>query len=413
MSSGLTSNEFYSLEALSDKQEKESQIKIVPIEKDNEEHLKLILEGCNLDSVASGDELWSLQDVKDAIKLGYDAHERPHGGKHFFLLKLKEEFVGMCTICGNALSGFAIFKQYQGKGYGKQSLKAIIQKMRSGNENKEIVLRVAKKNTKALNLYKSCGFEITDDPYMDKNSYRMVLKPEKQEASTEALDPKIKEKRKYITDYICAICDLMDPSKLNSKRYHRLLDHMSDKDFDQWMHYVKDGKWKLHIVAPNLIINLKNENLLKAADKAKCKLFHRLWMTDNATGRQYLTDNEYLVLTLSVRRQQQYLDEKLSVPDNDRQIDGMTGQVTGDSRACSMTNPEIQILAARGLDATLEELVNVRGGNINAYAEFKRQAEETGEISLNSIDRGSISRVAMVGQILLQSMMIDNNIVGN
>ena len=77
-----------------------------------------------------------------------------------------------------------------------------------------------------------------------------------------------------------------------------------------------------------------------------------------------------------------------------------------------MTNPEIQILAARGLDATLEELVNVRGGNINAYAEFKRQAEETGEISLNSIDRGSISRVAMVGQILLQSMMIDNNIVG-
>ena len=40
-------------------------------------------------------------------------------------------------------------------------------------------------------------------------------------------------------------------------------------------------------------------------------------------------------------------------------------------------------------------------------------SEETGEISLNSIDRGSISRVAMVGQILLQSMMIDNNIVGN
>ena len=230
-------------------------------------------------------------------------------------------------------------------------------------------------------------------------------------SSVEALSPNISKKKQLIIGYICSICDIIDPSKLNSKRYHRLLDNMNDKEFDQWMNYVKEGKWRLHIVAPNLIINLKNENLLKAADKAKCKLFHRIWMTDNATGRQYLTDNEYLVLTLPVRRQQQFLDEKMSVPDNDRQIDGMTGQVTGDSRSSSITNPEIQILASRKLDATLEELVNVRGGNMLAYGEFKRQAEETGEINMSMFDPNTRSRVAVVGQVLLNSMHIDANIV--
>ena len=229
--------------------------------------------------------------------------------------------------------------------------------------------------------------------------------------STESLAPDVKKKKQLIIDYICSVCDIMDPSKLNSKRYHRLLDSMSDKEFDQWMHYVKEGKWKIHIVAPNLVVTLKNENSLKAADKVKCKLFHRLWMTDDSTGRQYLTDNEYLVLNLPVRRQQQFLDEKMSVPDNDRQIDGMTGQVTGDSKSSAVTNPEIQILAARGLDATLEEFVNVRGGNIAAYSDFKRQAEETGEIKLNSLDPNTRSRVAVVGQVLLRSMMIENNIL--
>ena len=263
----------------------------------------------------------------------------------------------------------------------------------------------------------SIGHEAFCDQILDTKSCEVILRKTSKSHeslgidSIEALSPDVKKKKQLIIDYICSICDIIDPSKLNSKRYHRLLDNMNDKEFDRWMHYVKEGKWRLHIVAPNLIINLKNENLLKAADKAKCKLFHRIWMTDNATGRQYLTDNEYLVLTLPVRRQQQFLDEKMSVPDNDRQIDGMTGQVTGDSRSSSITNPEIQILASRKLDATLEELVNVRGGNMLAYGEFKRQAEETGEINMTMFDPNTRSRVAVVGQVLLNSMMIDTNIV--
>lgn len=234
----------------------------------------------------------------------------------------------------------------------------------------------------------------------------------KEVSANEALsDAAISKKKREIIDKICKICDIIDPSKLNSKRYHRLLDDMTPKEFNQWMTYVKDGKWVLHIVAPNMVVNLKNENLLKAADAVGVKLFHRIWMTDSSTGRKFLTDNEYLVLPLPIRRQQQFLDEKMSVPDDDKHIDGMTGQVTGDSKATQITTPEINILAFKGLDNTLDEMVSVRGGNMVAYGEFKKQAEDTGIVHLNTLDPTTHSRTAVVAQVLLHAMHIENNIV--
>lgn len=221
---------------------------------------------------------------------------------------------------------------------------------------------------------------------------------------------KISQKKKKILDFICKLCDTMEPSGLNSKRYRQIIGQMNDKEFDQFMNYMKEGKWQLHIVAPNMIVNLQNEDLLKACDLIGLDLFQRVWMYDKATGRKFLTDNKYMFVKLPIRRQQQFLDEKISVPDNDRTIDGLTGQVTGDSRSCSITNPEIQILAARGLNNTLQELVNIRGGNIHGYSEFRRMLEENGEGDLDMLDTGSRTRASVVGGKLLQSMMLDTNL---
>jgi len=185
---------------------------------------------------------------------------------------------------------------------------------------------------------------------------------------------------------------------------------MTDKQFDTFMHDMRDGKFQFHIVAPNMKVNLRVKDMIAAADAMGLKLFHRIWMRDRATGRKFLSDNEYLVVKLPVRRQEQFIDKKMSVPDNDRSIDGLTGQVSWDSKACSITNPEIQILAARNMDATLFELVNVRGGNINSYAEMKRSLEENGEARLNDLDPTSRTRVAVMGGVLLTAMMLDSNL---
>lgn len=228
-------------------------------------------------------------------------------------------------------------------------------------------------------------------------------------SSTEAVSD-TKSKRKKVIDFIIDIMNTLDPSKTNGNRYKETLSNMSDNEFHEFMTYLKDGQHQLSIIMPNLVLNPKMEDALKAADKLGIKFFHRLWLTDPATGKKYLTPNEYPVLRLPVRRQQQFIDEKISVPEHDKTIDGLTGQVTGDSRACSISHPEISILAARGLDKVAEEFISVRGGNIHKYGEFTRSAEETGAISLDALDPTSRTRTSVIAGVLLKSMLIDNNI---
>lgn len=378
---------------------------------------KLLLEVSNLPTAIPGDSQ-SKMDHIDKLINGKDSDA--------YLVMCDENIIGAVwigngdvgkdgdTVPGKWFHDYGILTQYQGQGYGVAGVHAIIEYCKMNYPGLPIGLIVDTRNKKAIHTYMKCGFKIVQE-WSDKHLVHMsyvhtVVSDESIEASTEAVQD-IAKKKAAVIKHICSIMDIMDPSGLNSKRYHNMLDHMSAAEFDKWMHYVKEGKWQIHITAPNITNNLSTTNLLKAADAAKCKLFHKLWMTDDATGQKYLTDSEFLVLNLPIRRQQQFLDEKMSVPDNDRKIDGMTGQVTGDSRSSSITNPEINILAARGLDATLKELVNVRGGNIAAYSEFRRQAEEGGSITLESLNTGSVSRVAMTGQVLLASAMIDSNMV--
>jgi len=247
------------------------------------------------------------------------------------------------------------------------------------------------------------------------------VKP-KQEASMEAMSvfsdismeaeaaSAKKALRKKIEDYIIKSINLMErTTKVNEKYWKDRFASMSDADFDKFMHCLKDGTENVHMYVPPLKVHLRNADLVDAAHKLGVKLMHRIWMQDETTGLRYLTPEEYLVVQLPVRRQQQFLDEKISVPENDKQIDGMTGQVTGDSKACAVTNPEIHIMQARNLDASLYEYVNVRGGNIANYAEFKRSLEETGTVSLKSLDGSSRTRVSVVAGILLKGMHLDSN----
>lgn len=236
--------------------------------------------------------------------------------------------------------------------------------------------------------------------------------------ANESLEPSmeavknIKAKRKKIQDYILNAMKLLDPhTDTNYKYWKNRFDSMTDKDFDDFMHYLREGKTNIHMFVPPFKVTLQTKEMLEAAHKLGVKIMHRIWMTDPHTGIKYLTPEEYMVLQLPVRRQQQFLDEKLSVPDNDKTIDGLTGQVTGDSKSCSITNPEIQILHARNLDATLYEFSNVRGGNIRNYAEFKRSLEETGSVKLEQLDPTNRTRVAVMGQVLLTAMHLDVNLV--
>jgi len=57
------------------------------------------------------------------------------------------------------IAGLMIDKNHQGKGYGKKAMAIIIDEIKKNKEYDEIHLNVAEKNTAAIKLYESLGFE--------------------------------------------------------------------------------------------------------------------------------------------------------------------------------------------------------------------------------------------------------------
>lgn len=227
--------------------------------------------------------------------------------------------------------------------------------------------------------------------------------------ATEGLtDPK--NKRKLIESKVLKVMKILDPAGDNEKRWANFFKSLNDKQFNEYMEHVRKNECQLNLVMPNLKKTLKISDLVAAAKEVDLKLAHRLWLTDKVSGRRYLTNEEHLVLMLSIRRAQQEWDKKISVPSRDKSVDLLTGQVVGDDRNCALTADEIRSLGARGLENTLIELAKVRGGDVTAYGDFKRQMQENGTVKLSSLDPSTRVRSADVAKILFRGMMLDCNL---
>lgn len=226
--------------------------------------------------------------------------------------------------------------------------------------------------------------------------------------SLEANNPK--QKRTKIEAYVLKVMSLLDPAGDNTKRWKEFFASLDDRKFAEFMELLRKKDYQINLVMPNMKKPLKMSDIINAAAAIDLKLAHRLWLTDKVSGRKYLTNERYLVLTLPIRRAQQEWDKKLSVPSRDKTIDSLTGQVVGDDKGASLSNIEIQSLGVRGLKQTMLELVRVRGGDVTAYGDFKRQLQESGHAEMQLLNPNTRVRSADIAKMLLRGMMIDSNI---
>lgn len=222
------------------------------------------------------------------------------------------------------------------------------------------------------------------------------------------------EKRKAATTYLINALKSIDSHALgaNVTRYEKLLSQMSDREFNKFMIAVRDKEACIYVYMPNMTKRPKVEDLLQIAKKQGIKIFHRIKKYDSVTNKYFVTNEEYPVVRIPIRRLQQFQDKKISVPHGSNKVDSMTGQVAWEDECAALSNPEIQAMQAKGLSATLHELVAIRGGNIEAWSgDMRRQAEETGEVLLEDIAGGTTTRTAKVTQVFFDCMMLDSNIV--
>ena len=203
-------------------------------------------------------------------------------------------------------------------------------------------------------------------------------------------------------------------TKNNTVFLEKRLNGMADAEFKALMEGFRTGEVYPRLFIPNLTTGeFDMSKMLAVAKQMRVKLFHRLWLTDPKTRQVYLTPHEYLVVHLPVRRQAQLLVKKISIPGDNRHVDEMTGQPTGPSKGSSMSFPELQVMAAKGLDNCVTELIKYRGGDSVAYNALTKSILESGTVSNEYLDSlGSNVKVTEVLSCLFTGMHLDNNLVG-
>ena len=101
-------------------------------------------------------------DAENGIILPEDEEKR---GNIVYLMQVEDHVIGKVKLelingITGGIYGLGVLPEYRSKGYGRAILLKSIEKLKEAKAT-EIMLQVATENSKALNLYQSCGFQET------------------------------------------------------------------------------------------------------------------------------------------------------------------------------------------------------------------------------------------------------------
>lgn len=219
--------------------------------------------------------------------------------------------------------------------------------------------------------------------------------------------------RKAATREILKWVEKILPGSDNTKALKDQLERMSDEQFDVYMQKLDSGEEILPLVTPNLSDDkISVQRNLELGRELGYEFFQKLLLTDPITGTQYYTLQKYMVVDLPLRRQQQLLVKKISVPNDNLHVDEMTGQPAGDSHGSSFSLPEISVAHAQGLDSVVEEIIKFRGGDNKSMRQMTRDIVDTGSASMEAIKQRAPSKVKSTETLatLLKSAHLQTNL---
>ncbi len=218
--------------------------------------------------------------------------------------------------------------------------------------------------------------------------------------------------RKLVESFIIKYVERIARSIGNKEIYQDFFSTLDDDAFDKYMSKLEKGEVKLAIFVPNSKSNVVSvDNNLKLAEELGHEFFTRLFISNKNNTPDHLTSVKYLVIDLPYRRASQTIAKKIKIPKNNLVIDSLSGQPTGSSKGAKISYPELLILASMGLDNTISELINVRGGDNKAFLAYNTFIDRYGKVSLNSLEQySSTVKSTSVLKTFLTAMHIKNSL---
>ncbi|WP_144106725.1 hypothetical protein [Paraburkholderia sp. BCC1886] len=212
---------------------------------------------------------------------------------------------------------------------------------------------------------------------------------------------KRKESEAFILEYIGK---LLPGDTSNVQIYKDLFAEMDDETFDDFMGKLGRKEIRLAVIAPNFAkAKVTVANNLNLADELGHNFFERLWIDPGNDIPPYLSPVRYLVGDMILRRQAQLQVKKMSVPEDNRSVDDLTGQPSGKSEASRISYPETQVLAALKLDKNIVEMTAIRGGDTKGFNALNDSFARTGGASQKAIEhlRGGVKSTQTLNSMLI------------
>lgn len=195
------------------------------------------------------------------------------------------------------------------------------------------------------------------------------------------------ERRTKATKWGLEMIAKTTPGTRNREDWEARFAAMSDRDFEQLMRDIRADAANLYVTMPTFSKegSVDTRTLIAVGRELGHEFFQRIWVGSEDGKSSFLSPVYYLVVHIPIRRVSQTLTKKMSVPDNSKVIDTLTGQPTGESKGAKISWPELQLTSAMGLDKALVELVKYRGGDIRGYNALSGMLSKFGKANINSL----------------------------
>lgn len=193
-----------------------------------------------------------------------------------------------------------------------------------------------------------------------------------------------KAAEKEIIDGIEAIL----PKGGNKEIYENFFKSLTDKQFDDFMKSLEEGRQRLTIVVSNLSkVHLDVERNLALAKKWGHNFFERIWIKRPGEEKPFLSNKAYPILELNMKRQAQTLVSKIKIPENTNAVDDLTGQPSGKNKTSKLSYVEMQMLSAMGLEKNIIEMMKYRGGDEKGFRAMNDAIDRFGGVKQEALDQ--------------------------
>lgn len=219
--------------------------------------------------------------------------------------------------------------------------------------------------------------------------------------------------RKIAEDFVIKEMTDITPDGGNGLFYKQFFSGLSDEQFEDFVVRLEKGQEELAVWLSNT--NRKRdidfEDMVERCRRLGRECFKRIISVDTDTGLKTMTKTKHFVGSAELMQQSQMWLHKISTAKDDSQIEDSTGQVMMDSRATSLSAPELSVLAALKLYNCANELYTVKGGDVLAAKAYRADLVESGKTTTNScLRRGGVAKSLRTLHFLLRARGIDNNV---